>query len=151
MVVIELVGYILSHLLDLLGLLNFQLLHQIERSLLVVLHVLVPGVGELRVLDPLGVLDVEKLPLLGNLHVMLLSLLLVAAPPIENLLELVGHHIVSHGLVPLSHLVHYSTGCGQQIHNGHLLQKCHDPLVGQEVHSRLRKQSSIFLPIEVEH
>jgi hypothetical protein len=44
--------------------------------------------------------------LLSDAHVVVLSLLLIAAPPIKNPFEFIGLHVVALGLVPFSHLVH---------------------------------------------
>ena len=57
-------GYFLLVQRQFLLLLNLQLLDQLERSGLILAHILVPGFGELGELQLLGELDVHKLLLL---------------------------------------------------------------------------------------
>ena len=89
MVVVKPLGLVLEHFVGFTLMFVFHLLDQLEGSCLVVSHILVPSFRELTVLDSLGVFDVDQLPLLGNSHVMLLTLLLVLAPSLKNPAELV--------------------------------------------------------------
>jgi len=70
----------------------------------------------------LGIFDINELSLLSYAHVVVLSLLLVAAPPIKNSFELIGLHVVALGLIPFSHLVHD-------------FEKSYNPLIWQEINS----------------
>ena len=93
-VIVKFLSHVLPHLVNFVDLFGFQLLYEVERSLLVVRHVLVPSICELLVLESLGVLDIYEFSLLSYAHIMVLSTLLVLAPSIEDLFILVGHHVV---------------------------------------------------------
>ena len=89
MVVVKSLGLVLEHFVGFTLMFVFHLLDQLEGSCLVVSHIFVPCFRELTVLDSLGVLDVDQLPLLGNPHVVLLTLLLILAPSLKNPAKLV--------------------------------------------------------------
>ena len=120
MIIVEFFSDILSHIIGLVGLLDLELLYEVERRPLIVCHVLVPSISELVILKPLRVLDVYELSLLSDLHVVMLPLLLISAPSVEDAFKLICHHVVSHGFVPLAHLIHD-------------LKEGHDPLIREEV------------------
>ena len=71
-----------------------QLLNELKSGLLVITHVLVPGIRKLLVLYTLCVLDVYQFALLGNAHIVTLALLFILAPPLKDLAEVIGHHVV---------------------------------------------------------
>lgn len=109
MVIIKLFSRILKHIVDLHILFDLKLFNQFECCLLIILHVLIPSIGKLLVLHSLSIFNINKLSLLSNPHIMVLPLLLVRAPSIEDLFELVCHHVVPSILIPLSHFVHDPT------------------------------------------
>lgn len=63
---------------------------------------------------------------------MVLTLLLIAAPPVENTFKFIGHHVITCGLITLPHLIHD-------------FEESYDPLVGKEVDARLGEKCSILL------
>ena len=113
MIIVELFGHISAHFLNFMDLLCFQLLHEVVSGALVVLHVFVPGVGKLLILESLGIFYVYQLSLLSNPHIMVLSLLLIGAPTVKHLLEFICHHIIPSTFIPPSHFIHdpKSTKC----------------------------------------
>ena len=119
-IVVELFSDVLPHIVSLVGLLNLELLNEVKGRPFIVCHILIPSISELVVLEPLCVLDVHELSLLSDLHVVMLPLLLISAPPVENAFKLISHHVVSHGFIPLAHLIHD-------------LEEGHDPLIREEV------------------
>jgi hypothetical protein len=119
-IIVKLFGHISPHFVNFIELFIFQLFNQVKSRFLIISHVFVPRVGKLIVLESLSVFDIYKLPLLGNPHVMVLALLLIAAPPVKDSFKFIRHHVISCGLITLPHLIHY-------------FEKSHDPLVGQEV------------------
>lgn len=122
MVVVELFSDVTTHFVNFSELFLFELFDQIECSFFIVGHVLVPGISKFVVLESLGVFNVHKFSLLSDSHVVMLSLLLITAPPVENSFELIGHHVVALGLIALSHLVHD-------------FQESYDPLIGQKINA----------------
>ena len=110
MIIVKLLRHNLPHLLDFPYLPHLEILHQIKGRSLIISHVAVPGLGELGVLDFLGLLDVYEFALLGYAHVVALALLFVIGPAVEDLLETVSHHVISNVLVSLADLVHDSEG-----------------------------------------
>ena len=138
MIIVKLFSHISSHVIDFVELFLFQLFDKIKSSFFVICHVLIPGISKLVVLKSLGIFNVHKLSLLGYPHVVMLSLLLIAAPPVEHSFEIISHHVVALALVPLSHLVHN-------------FEKGNDSLVREKVDARLRQQGPVSFLVSFEN
>jgi hypothetical protein len=135
-VVIELLGNILPHLINFLLLLQFQLLHQIKCCCFVILHVSVPSTSEFLVLQSLCIFNTNEFSLLSQFHIVQLSLLLITTPSVKYLFEFICHHIISIFFVSLSQLIHYT-------------EKSNDSLIRQEINPCLREQCSVFLSLNI--
>ena len=105
MISIKLLSHIVKLIHQFLLMLDLKLLHKLHGCVFVICHVLVPGLGKLNEVSFLSLLYIEKLLLLGYLHVVYLSLLLSFCPVAEDLLESISHHVVVSAFKPLSHLV----------------------------------------------
>ena len=93
---------------QLLLLLDLELLDQLEGSRLVVAHVLVPRLRELLELQLLGRLNIHKLLLLGQPHILFLALLLSPAELLEAQLHHLGSRVVTASLCVDAQLIHDS-------------------------------------------
>ena len=120
MIVIEFFGLKPQHLIIFTLMLLFHLFYEFKSCGFIIGHVFVPGFWKFTILDSLGIFDVYEFSLLGNSHIVLLTLLFILTPPIKNSPKLITHHIVACFLIFLPH----------RIHN---LQKHHDSVIWQKI------------------
>ena len=108
MFIIELFSDVLLHVRQFMRMLLFQLFYQVKSSWFVVTHVLVPSLWKLLILQALCIFNVYEFSLLSDSHIMLLSLLFILTPSVENFLKLICHHVVALDFVSFSYFVHDS-------------------------------------------
>ena len=80
--------------LHFLRLFFFELVNKLQSCILIVAHVLIPGVGELNILLLLCRLDGDELPLLCHLHVVFLASHLLGSPVFKNMLQIICVHVI---------------------------------------------------------
>ena len=106
MIIVEFLSLEFVHVFNFLILFGFELFNEIEGSAFIVTHVFVPGIRKFLVLKTLCIFNINQLSLLCNSHVVMLSLLFILTPSIENFLELISHHVITMMLISLPHFIH---------------------------------------------